>query len=167
VGFRIEASNCDESAEGIPIKDIPRELAKRKALDVSGKFKDDFVLGSDTLVFCENEVLGKPENEKEAFEMLKKLKNRVHKVISGVAICQNSEILSAGECLTEVRFRNYSDSEILNYISTMEYADKAGAYGAQGKGARFIESINGCFYNVMGLPVALTMEMLWKHKILA
>jgi septum formation protein len=96
--------------------------------------------------------------------MLKKMKNGVHKVISGVALCKNSELLFAGESQTEVYFRNYSDLEILDYISTMEYVDKAGAYGAQGKGARFVKSINGCFYNVMGLPIALTIEALNKIK---
>jgi septum formation protein len=161
--FRVEASDCDENVEGISIEEIPKELAKRKALDVSAKFENDFVLGGDTLVFCENEVLGKPESEEDAFNMLKKLKNRVHRVISGVALCKKGEVLCADKCQTEVRFRDYSDLEILDYISTMEYADKAGAYGAQGKGARFMESVNGCFYNVMGLPIALTMEMLWKY----
>ena len=164
IKFRMEPPCCDENATGIPIEKIPKELAKRKAFGVSAKFQNDFVLGSDTLVFCENEFLGKPKNGEEAFEMLKKLRNRTHKVISGVALCKNSTLLFAGESQTEVRFRDYSDSEILNYISTMEYADKAGAYGAQGKGARFIESIKGCFYNVMGLPIALTMEALGKIK---
>ncbi|MDR2732516.1 MAG: Maf family protein, partial [Fibromonadaceae bacterium] len=138
--------------------------AKKKALDVSAKFQNSFVLGGDTLVFCENEVLGKPKNREDAFKMLKKLKNRSHSVVSGIALCKNGEPLFEGESQTEVRFRNYSDSEILNYIISMEYADKAGAYGAQGKGARFIESINGCFYNVVGLPIALTMEALNKME---
>jgi len=164
IKFRIEQPCCEESITNFPIENIPKELAKRKALDVSAKFQNNFVLGSDTLVFCENEVLGKPKNKEDALEMLKKLRNRVHKVISGVALCKNSELLFLGEKQTEVYFRNYSDLEILDYISTMEYADKAGAYGAQGKGARFIESINGCFYNVMGLPIALTLEALNRIK---
>ncbi|MCL1956496.1 MAG: Maf family protein [Fibromonadales bacterium] len=162
VKFRVEPPCCEENAENIPSRNIPLELAKRKALNVSEKFQKDFVLGGDTLVFCENEVLGKPKNENDAYEMLKKLRNRVHSVISGLALCQNNEVLFTGESQTEVLFRDYSDLEILNYISTMEYADKAGAYGAQGKGARFIKSINGCFYNVMGLPIALTLEALNK-----
>ena len=164
VEFRVEAPCCEENTDGIPLKNIPRELAKRKALEVSAKFPNEFALGSDTLVFCENELLGKPKNKENAYEMLKKLRNKTHEVISGLAFCQNSKILFAGESQTEVHFRDYSDLEILNYISTMEYADKAGAYGAQGKGARFIKSINGCFYNVMGLPIALTMEALNKIK---
>ena len=164
VEFRIEPPCCNEDTAGIPMESIPKELAVRKALDVAAKFQDKFVLGSDTLVFCENTSLGKPKNGEEAFEMLKKLRNKTHKVISGVALCKKNELLYAGESQTEVRFRDYSDLEILNYISTMEYADKAGAYGAQGKGARFIESINGCFYNVMGLPIALTLEALNKIK---
>jgi septum formation protein len=162
VEFRMESPSCEENTESILPKNIPLELAKRKALNVSAKFQNDFVLGGDTLVFCENEVLGKPKNEQDAFEMLKKLRNRVHKVVSGLALCKSSEFLFTGKSQTEVRFRNYSDLEILNYISTMEYADKAGAYGAQGKGARFIKSINGCFYNVMGLPIDLTLEALNK-----
>jgi len=160
--FRVEPSNCEENAGNTPPKSVPLELAKRKALDVSAKFPKDFVLGGDTLVFCENEILGKPKSEHDAYEMLKKLRNRVHNVISGLALCRNGEVLFSGESQTEVHFRNYSDLEILNYIATMEYADKAGAYGAQGKGARFIKSINGCFYNVMGLPMALTLEALDK-----
>lgn len=162
VEFRVELPCCEENTESVPSKNIPLELAKRKALNVSAKFQKDFVLGGDTLVFCENEVLGKPKSENDAFEMLKKLRNRVHSVISGLALCQNNEFLFTGESQTEVHFRDYSDLEILDYISTMEYADKAGAYGAQGKGARFIKSINGCFYNVMGLPIALTLEALNK-----
>jgi septum formation protein len=162
VKFRIEQPSCKECIAGFPIENIPKELAKRKALEVSAKYQNDFVLGGDTLVFCENEVFGKPKNRDEALEMLKKLRNKIHKVVSGVALCKNSELLFQGEEQTEVHFRNYSDSEILNYVSAMEYVDKAGAYGAQGKGARFIESINGCFYNVMGLPIALTLEALNK-----
>ena len=162
--FSVEPPGCDENIADVPIESIPGELAKRKAFDVSAKFKDAFVLGSDTLVFCENELLGKPKNGEEAFEMLKKLRNRAHKVVSGVALCRNNELIFADRCQTEVHFRNYGDLEILNYISTMEYADKAGAYGAQGKGARFIESINGCFYNVMGLPIAVTLEALGRFK---
>jgi septum formation protein len=162
VKFRVELPSCEENTENIPFESIPMELAKRKALDVSAKFPNEFVLGGDTLVFCENEVLGKPKNENDACEMLKKLRNKAHNVISGLALCKKGEILFAGESQTEVLFRNYSDLEILDYISTMEYADKAGAYGAQGKGARFIKSINGCFYNVMGLPIALTLDALNK-----
>jgi len=164
VKFRVEPPCCEENTENIPSKNIPLELAKRKALNVSAKFQSDFVLGGDTLVFCGNEVLGKPKSENEAYEMLKKLRNRVHSVISGLALCKNREILFSGESQTEVHFRDYSDLEILDYISTMEYADKAGAYGAQGKGARFIKSINGCFYNVMGLPIALTLEAIDKME---
>jgi septum formation protein len=158
IEFRMETPTCEETIENIPAESIPRELAKKKAMNVSAKFQNEFVLGGDTLVFCENTVLGKPKNGEEAFKMLLKLKNKAHKVISGIAICKNGSFLFEGESQTEVHFRDYLDSEILNYISTMEYADKAGAYGAQGKGARFIKSINGCFYNVMGLPIALTLE---------
>jgi septum formation protein len=164
IKFRVEQPCCEESITDFPIESIPKELATRKALDVSAKFQDDFVLGGDTLVFCGNEVFGKPKNREDALKMLKKLRNKAHKVISGVALCKNSNLLFQGEKQTEVYFRNYSDLEILDYIATMEYADKAGAYGAQGKGARFIESINGCFYNVMGLPVALTLEALDRVK---
>jgi septum formation protein len=158
--FRVELPSCDESIRNVSKEGIPKELAKRKALDVSVRFPDDFTLGGDTLVFCDSLVLGKPKDTKEAFEMLKNLKNRSHKVVSGLALCKNGQVLFSGDECTEVCFRDYTDSEILNYISTMEYIDKAGAYGAQGKGARFIKSINGCFYNVMGLPVALAMEAL-------
>ncbi|MCL1967297.1 MAG: Maf family protein [Fibromonadales bacterium] len=164
IEFRIEQPNCEESITDFPVESIPKELAKRKALEVSAKFQNNFVLGGDTLVFCENEVLGKPKDREDALDMLKKLRNKVHRVISGIALCKNSELLFQGAKQTEVYFRNYSDLEILDYMATMEYVDKAGAYGAQGKGARFIESINGCFYNVMGLPIALTLEALNRIK---
>lgn len=164
VKFCVEAPNCNEDIENIYLENIPKELAKRKALEVSGRFKDCFVMGSDTLVFYENTFFGKPKNKEDAIEMLKKLRNKMHYVLTGVVLCKNNKILFAENAKTEVYFRNYLDLEILDYISTGEYMDKAGAYGAQGKGARFIEKINGCFYNVMGLPIALTIEALNKIK---
>ncbi len=159
VDFKVVEPFCEEDAFDTV------ELAKRKALSVSSKFPDDYVLGSDTLVFCGDEVLGKPKDREDAVQMLKKLRNKKHFVITGVALCKDNTVLFAESQKTEVNFRDYSDLEILNYILTMEYADKAGAYGAQGKGARFIDSINGCFYNIMGLPIAATLKALGKMEV--
>ena len=159
VDFRIEEPFCEEDAFDTV------ELAKRKALSVSSKFPDDYVLGSDTLVFCGDEVLGKPKDREDAVQMLKKLRNRTHFVITGVALCCDNNVLFAESQKTEVNFRDCSDLEILNYILTMEYTDKAGAYGAQGKGARFIDSVNGCFYNIMGLPIAATLKALGNMEV--
>lgn len=132
------------------------ELAKGKALNVASTLnaQENMIIASDTVVFLDNKVLGKPKNEQEAYNMLKSLSGKIHQVYSGIAIYNTitKEIVTDYVC-TEVKFSNISDETILKYIESGEPMDKAGAYGIQGYGGIFVEKINGCYYNVVGLPL--------------
>ena len=122
---------------------------------------DSIIIGADTIVVIDNKVLGKPKDKNDAFRMLKSLSNNVHRVYSGVTVINNSTKVIKSECLyTEVYFSELSDEEIWKYIDTGECLDKAGAYGIQGFGGVFVKSINGCYYNVVGLPLNLLNKMI-------
>lgn len=162
--FRVVVSNDEEHPTSANPLDFPRENACAKAVAVSVKERDSLVLGFDTLVFLDNEPLGKPETPEKALEMLKRLNGRSHKVVTGVAVAKNGAILCATEEETEVFFRNNSLQELKDYVNSKDPLDKAGAYGIQTQGARLISRIEGCYYNVVGLPVARTLDMLGKFK---
>ena len=114
---------------------------------------------ADTIVWHENRIYGKPHSKEEAFAMLKNLSGQTHEVYTGVAVLHNGAELTESE-RTAVTFRPLYEDEIHGYIATGEPMDKAGAYGAQGKGALFVRRIEGDFFNVMGLPVCRLGEML-------
>jgi septum formation protein len=165
VDFEVVVSNEEEKPTSTNPLDFPKENASIKALAVSRKMPAEIVLGFDTLVFLDGEPLGKPHSEAEALGMLRKLNNRSHKVITGVAIAHGGQILKA-ECEeTEVIFRNCSDQELEKYVNSRDPMDKAGAYGIQTGGARLIKAIRGCYYNVVGLPVARMLQMLNDLKV--
>ncbi|MEW9096647.1 MAG: Maf-like protein [Clostridiaceae bacterium] len=139
------------------------ELAKGKGMDVASNIKDknSLIIACDTVVFFNGKVLGKPKSEEEAFSMLKELSGNVHFVYSGIFIYnkENNSIMTDYIC-TEVKFSNLSDEVIKKYIESKEPFDKAGAYGIQGYGGIFVEKINGCYYNVVGLPLNSLYKML-------
>ena len=110
------------------------------------------VIAADTVVVAEGVILGKPQDAEEAVKMLKQLSGKTHKVLTGIAIAYAGKIL-AEVCETKVVFRKLSDDEIKQYVATGEPLDKAGAYGIQGKGAVLVEKIDGCYNNVVGLPL--------------
>lgn len=159
VDFRVVVSGEDEKPTSTNPLDFPRENASIKALSVS-RTEPEIVLGFDTLVFLEGKPLGKPKSEADAVEMLKSLNGRGHKVITGVAVAQGGKLLAASEEETEVVFRDNSLQDIEKYVNSKDPMDKAGAYGIQTAGARLIKEIRGCYYNVVGLPVAKTLELL-------
>ena len=117
------------------------------------------VLGADTTVVVDNKILAKPESAADAARMLRMLSGRSHRVITGVALVTEAATEVAAE-VTAVRFVTLSDQEIASYVATGEPMDKAGAYGIQGRAARWIPRIDGCYFNVMGLPLALVSAML-------
>ena len=160
VDFRVVVSGEEEKPTSKNPLDFPRENAAIKALSVSCKERDAFVLCFDTLVFLDNAPLGKPKNEKDALEMLKMLNGRSHQVITGVALAKNGALLQCCDEKTEVFFRENSIQELENYVNSKDPLDKAGAYGIQTAGARLIKAINGCYYNVVGLPVSRTLHVL-------
>ena len=165
VKFRVLVSGEEEKPTAENPLDLPRENASQKALAVSKKDPSAVVLGFDTLVFLDGKPLGKPRDGKEALAMLQALNGRSHKVITGVAIAHGGKLLDASEEETEVFFRNNSLQELEEYVNSRDPLDKAGAYGIQTCGARLIRSIRGCYYNVVGLPVARTLDMLTNLKV--
>uniref|UniRef100_A0A832DLH2 dTTP/UTP pyrophosphatase n=1 Tax=Ignavibacterium album TaxID=591197 RepID=A0A832DLH2_9BACT len=131
-------------------------IAEEKMFAARKKIKSGIIITADTLVFLEGKVLGKPVNQNDAFRMLKKLSNKTHQVYSSYCIHNTN----SGETIiefvkTDVTFRKLTDKEIRDYIKTGSPMDKAGAYGIQDDfGAVFVDHINGCYYNVVGLPLS-------------
>lgn len=162
--FDIIISNFNEEEVKLKnnVSDYVKEIALGKAIDVAGKIKEpSIIIGVDTVVTISNKILGKPKNKEDAFNMLSELSGNVHKVYSGIAIIntKTNETLQDFVC-TEVIFSTLSSDEIREYIESGEPLDKAGAYGIQGKGGIFVEKINGCYYNVVGLPLNKIKNML-------
>ncbi len=153
--FKVMPSDIDETVPAdISAEYSPEYLAVQKAQHIYKKSSpDNVVIGCDTGVFIDNIMLGKPGNEKNAFEMLKMLSGKTHRVITGCAIIHEDKTISFSE-VTKVNFYKLTDEEILEYVKTGEPLDKAGAYGIQGKGALLVKGINGDYFNVVGLPVA-------------
>ena len=149
-----------------PIAYVTR-LARQKAeavfrqLSAGGReaAEDLTVLGADTTVTVDDHILGKPEDAADAARMLRLLSGRTHRVITGVALVSAGAAEVAAE-VTAVRFLTLSEGEIADYIATGEPMDKAGAYAIQGRAARWIPRIEGCYFNVVGLPLALVAGMI-------
>ena len=140
-----------------------QNVALAKALDVANSLKEGVVIGADTIVVNENLILGKPKDEAEAQLMLKSLSGKKHQVLTGFAIVDgtNTDNYFTQVEITNVKFRSLRDKEIKAYVRSKEPLDKAGAYGIQGLGALLIEEIEGCYFNVVGLPlskIALGLE---------
>lgn len=140
----------------------PQLLAKMKVESVKHKVKKGIIIGMDTIVVLNKKILGKPKNQSQAKRMLIQLSGKTHKVITGIYLLRLPEGKSVqGLEKTSVKFRNLTQGEIDRYIKTKEPYDKAGSYAIQGSAGLFIESINGCYTNVIGFPVA---RFLWLYK---
>ncbi|MET3697387.1 septum formation protein [Bacillus oleivorans] len=162
IPFEIHKSGVSEDLPPqIYPQDAVIELSSRKALDVAAKFPDYFVLGADTVVSIQNEILGKPHNQDEAISMLKKLSAATHQVYTGVTIVAEGSVHSFYD-VTDVTFWELSEQDINTYIESREPFDKAGGYGIQGKGAYLVKEIKGDYYSVMGLPLSKTIRALKK-----
>ncbi len=143
-----------------------RDLALKKAMAVSAQHPDYFVIGADTIVLCDNTVLGKPASKEQAVEMLNTLSGRMHSVHTGIAVIQDSNNLVAQQSVkTDVYFKPLTRDEINWYAGTNEPYDKAGAYGIQGKGAFMVKRIKGSYSNVVGLPVCELFQVFIDHNI--
>ncbi|MGM0443789.1 MAG: Maf family protein [Fibrobacterota bacterium] len=148
------------------IKESVENLAKAKAQSAPGTDPQDIIIGADTVVLFEGQVLGKPVNHDEAFRTLQMLSGATHRVITGIAVLRSGIQLTSA-VTTHVTFRTLSTEEINHYLSTETYGDKAGSYGIQDRGAMLVEQIRGCYYNVVGLPVAELLTLLEKTDIRA
>ncbi|WP_058187361.1 Maf family protein [Terracidiphilus gabretensis] len=160
--FTVKAADIDESV--LPGEDpeaYVTRLAREKAQTIFDALDDAaaVVLGADTTVVLDGEILGKPLDKADAVRMLRALSGRTHRVITGVAVVTARGTDGTAE-VTEVRFCELSDSEIAEYVETGEPMDKAGAYGIQGRAGKWIPRIEGCYFNVVGLPLARVCAML-------
>ncbi len=164
--LRIDPARGEESApEGLAPDGLVQALAAHKAREVEARSgPGDVIIAADTVVWHGGRVYGKPKDEAEAAEMLRALSGDTHEVFTGVCVIRDGKALSRA-VRSVVRFRPLSDSEIAAYIATGEPMDKAGAYGAQGKAALFVESITGDFFNVMGLPLCTLGRMLHEQGV--
>ncbi|OGP62016.1 MAG: septum formation protein Maf, partial [Deltaproteobacteria bacterium RBG_13_47_9] len=153
--FEVIPSKIEE--DFVP-NESPREhvirLAEAKALDIGNRFPEKWVIGADTIVYVDGIILGKPKNREEAMDMLKRLSGKEHRVLTGVSVRHLKKGKNEREVAeTAVRVKTLSPAEMDWYVQTGEPFDKAGGYGIQGIGSFLIESINGSYTNVVGLPL--------------
>jgi len=162
IGYIPDPADVDESVlPGEPAEKYVRRLALAKAETTAARHGSGLVLGADTVVVLDGDILGKPASAGEAAEMLGRLSGREHVVMTGVALVDAETGRSAVDVeSTRVRMASLSRDEIEMYVATGEPMDKAGAYGIQGRASVFVEGITGCFFNVVGLPLARLDRML-------
>ena len=189
--FTVMPSKKEENAKATEAGALVQELSRQKAVDIweqlsggqgqnpdadqeqiseetqepnlNGKRQPELlVIGADTVVCCEGKILGKPNSREAAAEMLTALQGRSHEVYTGVTLYSQSETVTFFEC-TQVEFYPMTEVEISEYIDSKEPMDKAGAYGIQGLGARFVKGIRGDYNNVVGLPVGRLYQELKSH----
>ncbi|MBQ6353835.1 MAG: septum formation inhibitor Maf [Lachnospiraceae bacterium] len=168
IPFEVEVSHVSEETDQTKPAKIVEELAGRKAQAVFLFNPSDIVLGADTMVALGDQIFGKPKTKEEAYEMLTKLRNHVHQVYTGVAFAfadKNGMVkLITHVEKTDVYVGDITDVQIRDYIESGEPMDKAGAYAIQGPFGQFIKSIDGDYYNVVGLPLYYVSHMLKKIR---
>jgi septum formation protein len=157
--------NPDFDEDSIPFENNPADyvcqLAKGKTQSYTPGHPDDAIIAADTIVYKDGKVYGKPKNSEEAFRMLKELSGVRHIVYTGLALAHRGKTYCLSES-TQVEFNCLTDSQITHYHNTIQWSDKAGAYGIQHGAGLIIKKIDGCFYNVMGLPVN-TLQLLLQN----
>lgn len=160
--FDIMPSNAQEITTKTAPNEVVMELASIKAKDIYEKSeKQSMIVGADTVVAYQGQILGKPTDEADAKRMLTMLSGQTHEVYTGVCVIEDEKIKTFYE-ETKVTFYEISDEQIDRYIKTGEPMDKAGSYGIQGKAAVFIKRIEGDYYNVVGFPIARFLQEITK-----
>ena len=159
IPFTVRAADIDETMTpgAAPYSEVAR-LSRMKAL-ATPRQPEDVVIAADTIVVCDDKVLGKPHSAEEAKQMLRLLSGRDHQVMTGMTVLQGDHAVVITE-VTDLHFRELTDAEIDAYVASGEPADKAGAYGIQGGAALFCQRICGDYYNVVGLPVCHLTQIL-------
>ncbi len=158
IGLKFQIHKSDYQENDIP-NISPTILVKthaiEKALDIAKHYSQEIIIGADTIVVIDNEILEKPKDINDARQMLKKLSGKTHKVMTGFAIInsKNQKYLYSVNT-TEVTFNFLKEEIIDHYLQNYQYADKAGSYAIQDYSSIFVKKINGCFYNVVGFPIA-------------
>lgn len=165
IPFDVVVSDFDEeSIYEVDPEKLVKRLAYEKARMVVFELGDGFVIGADTVVYCDGKVIGKPKDEKDAFQILKKLSGNKHLVYTGVCVFNAATgIVEKAVEKTMVEFRNLSDKEIKDYVATGEPMDKGGAYAIQMGAAGFVKKVEGSYTNVVGLPLVLLAKLLEKQ----
>ena len=159
--FVTQASKIDESAfDGLEARELVATLSREKAQWIARQLDGEtLVIGADTVVVRDGAALGKPKDAEDAVAMLLSLSGRDHQVCTGVTVCRGDRVLTQVE-ETQVTFRDLTETEVRQYVSTGEPMDKAGAYGIQGLGGLLVEGIRGDYFNVVGLPICRLGRML-------
>lgn len=153
--FTVCPVDADETLQaGAPLSEEVVRLSRIKAQAAQKLHPQALCIGSDTMVTIDGVPLGKPKDQAQAADMLRRLRGRTHEVLTGLAVVTPNGEIETRCSRTSVTFRNFSEEELADYLASGEPLDKAGAYGIQGYGALLIEGIVGDFYSVMGLPVA-------------
>ena len=165
LSFTVHPAADERAPEGLSPCDLARELAKSKAEQIAPLHPDSLILGADTIVVLEDSVLGKPRDEADAVEMLLSLQGRTHQVMTGVWVIETNGAGESVKCdgftdVTEVDFYAFSQKEAEDYVATKEPMDKAGSYGIQGQGMRFVKGIRGDYFTVVGLPGGRLLQFL-------
>jgi septum formation protein len=165
--FKVDAGTFDESTcSGLDSHILAQKISLGKAQSVAGKYPDAIVIGADTFVIVGNVIMGKPDNEYEAREMLGNLSGRSHSVISGFSVIDTGSNKAVSRSVeTKVHIKPLTPEEIDAYVKTGEPLDKAGAYAIQGLGSVIVEGIEGDYYNVIGLPLCALTETLKEFGI--
>lgn len=165
VGVKFEQipSHIEENINRMQPDDFVLHYSKKKAEEIQKTHPDSLIIGADTIVVLDNKIIGKPQNDENAFQILQKLSGKCHEVYTGISILFHDTHIS-DIAKTKVFFKPMSDEDIREYVSTGEPMDKAGAYGIQRYGSQFIDKIDGCYFNVMGFPIPLFYEMCIKLK---
>ncbi len=165
IDFEIITKDTDERYPlGMAIEEVPVYIAMLKAKDIQADYANRKILAADTIVVLNDKIIGKPKDREDAIKILSSLSGKVHTVITGVVILENETVIQFSDS-TEVEFHSIAKQEIEYYIDTYKPYDKAGAYAIQEWiGAIAIKKINGCFYNVMGLPVSRVVEVIRNEK---
>ncbi|MFO7754262.1 MAG: Maf family protein [Desulfobacteraceae bacterium] len=167
--FEIIPAEIDETVPGAPApEEMVKKLSCMKAHHIAQDYPDAAVIGADTIVTIDKEILGKPCSRRQASDMLNMLSGRCHTVFTGYTVCCLKKGLNITEAAaTQVFFKKISSAENVFYTNTDEPYDKAGGYAIQGIGSFLVKKINGSYSNVVGLPVCETMEILIKENIVA
>lgn len=165
IDFIIDASSINETMdETLPLLDRFKKLATDKATPIHDKYPEDVVIGADTIVYFNNQIIGKPKNREDAKRILTTLSHHKHSVYTGVAIYFQDQLYTFVE-KTDVYFKDIGDL-LDDYLDSLEWQGKAGAYGIQGKAIAFVDELDGDRNNVIGFPITRVIEVLKERKVL-
>ena len=151
----IPSNTVEDFSIKLPPEAFCEHWAREKALNIAKDFPRSYILGADTIVVLDNKILGKPKDRDHSISMLKSLSGKTHEVLTGISIIQiDSGVDVSFNASTYVSIRTLTNSDICNYINIYNPYDKAGSYGIQDGFSKYVKKIDGCFYNVMGLPIS-------------